>query len=62
MSFDDVSHYVCSYYFSSVSIAEWPPFWEIAANSFNHMFSFVFGLICNISYFPFWNLGLDFGF
>ena len=25
-SFGDVSLYVCSYYFSSVSVAEWPPF------------------------------------
>ena len=25
-SFGDVSPYVCSYYFSSVSVAEWPPF------------------------------------
>ena len=24
--FSDVSPYVCSYYFSSVSVAEWPPF------------------------------------
>ena len=24
--FGDVSPYVCSYYFSSVSVAEWPPF------------------------------------
>ena len=24
--FGDVSPYVCSYYFSSVSFAEWPPF------------------------------------
>ena len=25
-SFGEVSPYVCSYYFSSVSVAEWPPF------------------------------------
>ena len=30
--------YVCSYYFSSVSVGEWPPFWEIAAYSVDHMF------------------------
>ena len=24
--FGDVSPYVCSYYFSLVSVAEWPPF------------------------------------
>ena len=27
-SFGDVSPYVCSYYFSSVSNAEWPSFWK----------------------------------
>ena len=37
-SFGDVSPYVCSYYFCSVSVAE---FWEIAAHSVDHMFSFV---------------------
>ena len=26
LSFGDVSPYVCSYYFSSVLVAEWPPF------------------------------------
>ena len=40
-SFGDVSSYVCSY-FSSVSVAEWPPFWEIAAHSADHMFSLCF--------------------
>ena len=25
-NFGDVSPYVCPYYFSSVSVAEWPPF------------------------------------
>ena len=32
----DVSPYVCSYYFS---VAEWPPFSEIAAHSVDLMFS-----------------------
>ena len=45
-SFCDVSSYVCSYYFSSVSVAECLPFtfweWEIASHSVEHMFSFVF--------------------
>ena len=44
--FGDVSPYVCSYYFSLVSVAEWPTVsvaeWEIAAHSVDHMFSFVF--------------------
>ena len=31
--------YVCLYYFSSVSVAEWPPFQEIAAHSVDNMFS-----------------------
>ena len=33
---------MCSYYFSSVSVAEWQPFWVIAAHSVDHMFSFAF--------------------
>ena len=38
-SFSDVSPYMCSYYFSSVSVAEWPPF---CAHSVDHMFSLYF--------------------
>ena len=34
--------YVCSYYFSSFWVAEWPPFWEIAAHSVDYMFSLYF--------------------
>ena len=41
-SFDDVSSYVCSYYFSSVWVAEWHPFWEIAAQSVDNVFSIRF--------------------
>ena len=44
-SFGDVSPYVCSYHFSSVWIAEWPPFdpiFEIAAHSVDSMFSLYF--------------------
>ena len=29
------------YTFSSVWVAEWPPFWKIVARSVGHMFSFV---------------------
>ena len=28
--------------FKSVSVAVWPPFWEIAAHSVDHMFSLYF--------------------
>ena len=41
--FGDVSPYVCSYYFSSVSVVEWPPFGKyVTAHSVDHMFSVVF--------------------
>ena len=40
--------------FSSVSVAEWPPFGEIAAHSVDHMFYFCILTNFNISYFPFW--------
>ena len=33
---------MCSYYFSSVSVAECPPFGKKAAHSVDRMFSFVF--------------------
>ena len=33
--FGDVSPYMCSYYFFSVSFAEWPPF-GIATHSVDH--------------------------
>ena len=36
-------HLMCVHFiFSSVSVAEWPPFWEIAAHSVDHMFSLYF--------------------
>ena len=38
-----------SYTFSSVWVAEWPPFLEIAARSVGHMCLFVIFI-----YFPFW--------
>ena len=31
--------------FSSVSVAEWPPFLEIATHSFDHMFSLYFDFL-----------------
>ena len=35
-----MSHFMFVHYiFSSVWIAEWPPFWEIAARSVNNLFS-----------------------
>ena len=42
---------MCSYNFSSVLVAEWPPFGEIAAGSVDHMFSFVFCLFVVTSHF-----------
>ena len=43
-------HRMCVYIiFSSVSVAEWPPFWEIAAHLVDLMLT-----ICKIGYFPFW--------
>ena len=38
-SFGDLSLCECSYYFSSVSVVEWPPFGEIATHIVDHMFS-----------------------
>ena len=38
VSFGDVSPYVCTCYFGSVYVAEWP-LWERAAHSVYHMFS-----------------------
>ena len=40
-----------NYTFSSVWVAEWPPFWKIAARSVNNLFSLHF-VICNIYLFP----------
>ena len=41
-SFDDFSSYVCSFYFYTVWVAEWSPFWEILAHSVYRMFSLYF--------------------
>ena len=51
-SFGDVSPYICSYYFNSVSMAELTTFWDIAAYSVYHMF-YCSLTICNTSYFLF---------
>ena len=51
-SFGDVSPYVCSYYFSSVWVAEWPPFWKLLLTRLT-ICSLCNMTICNISYFPF---------
>ena len=48
LSFGDISPYVFSYYFSSVSVAEW----EIAAHSVGHMFLCIL-TICTINYIRF---------
>ena len=40
-SFCDVSPYVCSYYFSSILVAEWPPFGK-NAYCVGHFFSLYF--------------------
>ena len=44
-----VSPYACSYYFSSVSVAEWPPFGKYLLSWLTTSLL----IICNISYFPF---------
>ena len=40
--------------FSSVWVAEWPPFWKynVGAHLVDHIFSLYFG--CGFSYFQFW--------
>ena len=52
-SFGDVSLYVCLYYFSSVSVAECPPFGKKLLTRLT-ICSLCILTICNISYFPFW--------
>ena len=58
--FGDVSPYVCSYYFSSVLVAEWRPFKKKLLIRVI-ICSLCILTICNISYFPFWFEGLDLG-
>ena len=44
-------HLMCVHImFSFVSVAEWLPFWELAAHSVDHMFILYFDYL----YFPFW--------
>ena len=45
--------YVCSYSFSSVSVAEWPPFGKLVYTQLT-ICSLSISNICNISYFLFW--------
>ena len=48
-SFGDVEPYVCSYYFSSVSVAEWPPLgkWLLTRMT---ICSLCISSICNINF------------
>ena len=48
----DVSPYVCSYYFSSVSVAEWPPLGKKLLTRLT-ICSLCILTICYIGYFPF---------
>ena len=43
---------MCSYYFSSVSFAEWPPFGKWLLTQLTICYLCIL-TICNISYFPF---------
>ena len=47
--------------FCSVSVAEWPPFYKIAANSVDHMFSLYFDFL-QYKLFPVLVLMAGFGF
>ena len=51
---------MCSYYFSSVLVAEWPSFGKELLTGLT-ICSCCFSTICNFSSFPFWFLGLDLG-
>ena len=44
---------MCSYYFSSVWVAEWPPFGKELLTRLT-IYSLCSLTICNFSYFPFW--------
>ena len=46
--------------FSSVSVAEWPTFGKELLTRYT-IFSLSILIMCNISYFPFWFCGLNFG-
>ena len=51
---------MCSYYFSSVLVAEWPPFEKELFTRLTLGSLFIL-TIRNCSYFPFWFSGMDFG-
>ena len=54
-SFGDVSPYVCSYYFSSILVAEWPFSGEKKELLTRVIMCYLCILtICNFNYFPFW--------
>ena len=59
-SFGEVSPYVCSYYFSSVLVAEWPPFGKWLLTRLIICSPCIL-TICNIS-FPILVLRAGFGF
>ena len=52
LSFGGVSPYVCSYYFSKVWVAEWPPFGKNLLTRLTTC-SLCIPTICNFNYFPF---------
>ena len=60
-SFCDISLYACSYYFSSVSVAEWPPLGKWLLTRLTICFLYIL-TICYISYFLFLVLRAGFGF
>ena len=51
---------MCSYYFSLVMVAEWPPFGKELLTLLTISFLCIF-TICNVSYFPFLVLRAGFG-
>ena len=61
VSFGDVSPYVCTCYFGSVYVAEWPPFGKELLTRFT-ICSLCIMSICDLSYFQFWFLGRDVGY
>ena len=47
--FSVIFHFMFAHYtFSSVWVAEWPPFWEIAARSVSNLFSLYFVYLYNL--------------
>ena len=58
VGFGNVSPNVCSYYFSSVWVAVWPPFGKELLKRLT-ICSVCISTICYSSKFPFWSLGSD---